>query len=98
MSALPGHAQARHSATVSEADLTWQRDARCAGADPQLFFNPTREGVRPQKVAAIKICLGCRVRLECLHYALTHPDGKHGIWGGATEAELKRLRQARGAA
>lgn len=81
-----------------QPDLAWQDGARCAGADPELFYNPPRDGVRPDKLDAIKICLSCPVRLECLHYALTHPAGKHGIWGGATESELNRLRKARGAA
>ena len=40
---------------------------------------------------------GCTVRSECLEYALAHQI-EHGVWGGASERERRRiLRRRRGA-
>lgn len=97
MSALAGKPQASHTGvTLSETDLTWQQRARCTGVDPELFF-PTkgrsgREAGR-SSIPATRICGRCDVQLQCLQYALSHPDGKHGIWGGATEDERDELRR-----
>lgn len=80
-----------------EHELSWRDRARCAGANPELFFpSKGRSGGKAghSGVAAERICRRCDVQLECLQYAITHPDGQYGTWGGATEAELKKLRKA----
>lgn len=76
-----------------EHELSWRDRARCAGANPELFF-PSRGRGPSSGVPAQRICQRCPVQLECLQYAITHPDGQYGTWGGATENELKRLRKA----
>lgn len=93
MSALRGRAQARHDAPIPDNHLTWRDRARCAGVDPELFF-PSRGRGPSSGVPAQRICRRCPVQLECLQYAITHPDGQYGTWGGATETELKKLRKA----
>jgi WhiB family redox-sensing transcriptional regulator len=96
VSALPGRAQARHAATFTRDQLDWQKRARCAGHDPELFF--PEKGTPSNSVAAVRICFRCDVQLDCLLYALEHQNGEHGvvgIWGGATEEERKELRRLR---
>jgi WhiB family redox-sensing transcriptional regulator len=69
---------------------TWQDEANCLGTDPDLFY-PER-GATPD--AAKAVCKGCVVRSECLYHALKVGE-HHGIWGGLTAAERRRLRQGR---
>ena len=40
------------------------------------------------------ICAECPVREPCLEYALTVRE-KHGVWGGRTERERRRLIRQR---
>lgn len=74
-------------------DLSWQADANCVGVDPDIFF--------PERGASTKeaksICTACKVRENCLEYALDNGE-KFGIWGGTSERERRRLRRARAAA
>jgi len=68
--------------------LSWADFGSCTNADPDLFF--------PQPGAdtsyARSICRGCSVRVQCLDYALQSGQ-KHGIWGGMTESQRRRLRR-----
>ena len=64
----------------------WQAHAACAGSNMDLFFPERGES----HAAAKAICDGCPVQHECLDYALTH-DEVHGIWGGTSERERKRI-------
>jgi WhiB family transcriptional regulator, redox-sensing transcriptional regulator len=41
---------------------------------------------------AKQVCRGCPVRTECLVYAMETPVD-HGVWGGLTERERRRLRR-----
>jgi WhiB family transcriptional regulator, redox-sensing transcriptional regulator len=71
-------------------DLAWRLAAACRDMDPGIFFPCSGE----DQEGAKSVCRGCRVRGECLDYALTtHQD--HGIWGGTGERERLRLRRAR---
>jgi WhiB family transcriptional regulator, redox-sensing transcriptional regulator len=59
-----------------------------------LFFPPSvaeRRDVREAREARAKmICAQCIVQQECLEFALRVHE-PHGIWGGLTEAERRRL-------
>lgn len=59
-------------------------------ARDKLFF-PRRGHVNG---AAKAICADCPVRIECLEYALV-TGANHGIWGGLSERERKRIRHQR---
>lgn len=94
------------------ADRRWQVHAACRGVDPELFFpeTPTEpsgdpssepgggpEGepvVAAQVVAAKAVCRRCPVRARCLAEALERLP--HGIAGGLTAGERRRVRAARG--
>ncbi len=71
----------------------WVDDAACSETDPEAFF-PTNGDTR-NEAAAKKVCNRCDVRLECLQYALG-VDEPHGIWGGLTALERKRLKKKKG--
>ncbi len=70
----------------------WFGDALCAEVDPALFF-PKKGGSTRD---AMGICGRCEVRETCLEYALDHGE-RHGIWGGKSERDrrkIERLREA----
>lgn len=73
---------------------TWRIDANCRGGDAERFFAPShveRKQERLQREAAARdLCRRCPVNVACLEYALTVQE-PHGIWGGHTENERRRL-------
>lgn len=73
----------------------WQRDALCREpAYATVTWYPERgQPTQPAK----DICARCTVRPECLEYALANSD-KHGVWGGTSERQRRRLRTQRSAA
>ncbi len=79
-------------ATRPDAPPPWRELAACDGADLDLFFPVGVAGpARWQISQATAICQGCPVREQCLEYALrTGQD--HGIWGGLTPEERRRVR------
>lgn len=89
---------ARHAPTRSDAHqallaelnkhAAWMADAACAGMDPDVFHPDRGEDARPAKA----ICAACPVRQRCLDYALD-ARLKHGIWGGTSERERRRIRR-----
>ncbi|MEO8322540.1 MAG: WhiB family transcriptional regulator [Actinomycetota bacterium] len=70
--------------------LDWQERARCHEVEPEIFF-PERGG---SSKAARSVCSQCKVREECLEYALNNKE-QFGIWGGTSERERRRLRRER---
>ena len=74
-------------ATTRIAHGEWRSAAACRSADPELFFPISASGpAREQAAEAKAICAICRVRRECLTFAL-RTGQLHGIWGGTTEDE-----------
>jgi WhiB family transcriptional regulator, redox-sensing transcriptional regulator len=71
--------------------VDWGRLAACRSADPDLFFPVTGEEWAGQVEKAKALCGSCRVRRECLQYAITG-DEAYGVWGGMTEDERSRAR------
>ena len=71
----------------------WWAAAACRSADPDLFFPISDSGPALMQAAQAKaICATCRVRRECLAFAL-RTGQIHGIWGGTTEDERAAARQ-----
>lgn len=68
----------------------WREAAACAGLDPDLFFVPRSAS----NEAARLICARCPVQPDCLDYALANNEN-HGIWGGKSELERRRIRRLR---
>lgn len=58
--------------------------AACADADPDLFFD--------SKAAARRICASCPILEACQKWSLAFPGRLHGVIGGLTEGERRRLR------
>jgi WhiB family redox-sensing transcriptional regulator len=61
--------------------------------DPALFFPERGDNVAGGNAtvwAAVAVCTACPVRLEC---AACGAHERHGIWGGTTERERRRLRR-----
>ena len=78
---------------------TWQIKAACRGPHASLFFPPAyferKDEKEVREANAKSICGQCRVRRNCLDYAIRIRE-PHGIWGGLTENERRMLlaRQA----
>jgi WhiB family transcriptional regulator, redox-sensing transcriptional regulator len=71
----------------------WRTAGACASADPDLFFPIlTMERAAAQIAQARRICTGCRVRRQCLEFALETGE-KEGVWGGTTPEERARIRR-----
>lgn len=69
---------------------SWMDHGKCVGRSPDIFFPSSGMGVD----RARKICRECDVQEACLEYALCNRI-KHGVWGGRSERERRRLlRQA----
>lgn len=75
---------------LGELDRSFARRGNCRGVDPDLFFPERGASTREAK----EVCRGCVVRQACLDYALEAGE-KHGIWGGMSERERRRLRRQR---
>jgi WhiB family redox-sensing transcriptional regulator len=73
---------------------TWHLKASCRGPESALFFPPPAAERREEREAreekAKSICAHCSVQSECLEFALRVHE-PHGIWGGLTEAERRRI-------
>jgi WhiB family redox-sensing transcriptional regulator len=94
--AVSGESRNEAAATNDMFDLDetweppeWHARANCLGVDPALFFPERGE----QTAEAKEVCTGCVVKAECLEQGLTE---KHGIWGGKSERERRKLRRETG--
>jgi len=81
-------------------ETTWRMFAECRGDSAVHFFAPPHFERKPEKdareSAARALCGVCRVREQCLDYALTIGE-PHGIWGGLNELERSRMQRKRAA-
>jgi WhiB family redox-sensing transcriptional regulator len=69
---------------------SWRDDALCAQVDTgDIFYPPKGASSRDAK----RLCGLCEVRQQCLDFALTTEE-RYGIWGGLSERERRRIRQA----
>ncbi len=63
---------------------------RCHQIPPSTFFPSDGVGVE----IARKICADCQVKEPCLEYALENRID-HGVWGGCSERERRRILRRR---
>jgi WhiB family redox-sensing transcriptional regulator len=68
----------------------WMALGRCRDVAPATFFPTSARGV----AQARHVCEACSVAQECLEYALVNAID-HGMWGGKSERERRRLRRLR---
>lgn len=66
---------------------SWMELAECRGMDPEMFFPGRGQDTSYAKA----ICRRCEVQAECLAYSMNSGE-HHGIWGGFSERERRRLR------
>ncbi len=71
-------------------DTNWMADGNCRDESPSLFFPSDGVGVE----VARRICATCPVKSPCLEYALRNRID-HGVWGGASERERRRIARRR---
>ncbi|HPB45000.1 MAG: WhiB family transcriptional regulator [Microthrixaceae bacterium] len=72
------------------SDTSWMSQGNCSHRDPAMFFPSDGVGVE----IARKACQGCPVIAECLEYAISERID-HGVWGGCSERERRRIIRAR---
>lgn len=73
-----------------KGDISWQAGAPCEGMPGDIFFPEKGGSTRDAK----SVCKTCKVRRECLEYALAY-DERFGIWGGLSERERRDIKQNR---
>lgn len=72
---------------------TWVDRGACKGKDTSLWFSEERGDI----AAAVVICRSCPVRAICAEYAVLNGE-EYGVWGGLTDAQIRRIRFDRGLA
>ena len=73
-----------------ESVTAWMAEGNCRLHPPEVFFPSDGAGVD----RAQAICGRCPVANTCLEYALEHRI-EHGVWGGASERERRRILKRR---
>jgi WhiB family redox-sensing transcriptional regulator len=73
-----------------DSDNDWMARGKCREMPPAMFFPSDGVGVD----VARRICVDCEVRSPCLEYALANRID-HGVWGGASERERRRIARRR---
>lgn len=71
-------------------DNDWMARGACTNVPPSTFFPSDGVGVE----VARRICADCPVREPCLEHALRHHID-HGVWGGCSERERRRILKRR---
>lgn len=72
----------------------WREHARCRGEDPAIFHPENEEEDERASDAAREVCFRCPVREICLEHAISVRE-KHGVWGGLSSRERRRLIRRR---
>jgi len=71
-------------------DNGWMNSGSCRLVPPSTFFPSDGTGV----IVAQRICEDCPVKVQCLEHALVNRID-HGVWGGASERQRRRLLKSR---
>lgn len=70
--------------------MSWRQQAACRGLDPELFHPRRGESTAMARAT----CAACPVRTVCAEHAVSFGE-RHGIWGGTSERQRRRLRAER---
>lgn len=70
--------------------IDWMGQGNCRDHPPSTFFPSDGVGVD----VARRICATCPVQAPCLEYALRN-GVDHGVWGGTSERERRRIARSR---
>lgn len=65
---------------------SWVKDALCPQIDLDVFFPENGESTKDAK----RICAACGVKEECLQAAIDMEE-LHGVWGGKSAWERKKM-------
>lgn len=71
-------------------ETSWMATGNCRYEPPGTFFPSDGVGVEIAK----QICATCPVKEACLDYALENRID-HGVWGGTSERQRRRLLKGR---
>jgi WhiB family redox-sensing transcriptional regulator len=74
-------------ATMPLGSNRWMTEGACVDNERIEWF-PADELLALEAKA---VCRTCRVKAQCLSYALAHHE--YGVWGGTTEQERRALRK-----
>lgn len=86
---MPGTGGRHYGQRPTMEDLSWQDRAECRQHDPETWFPVADVGA--EYARAKKICKSeCKVRLECLAYAV-RTQQRYGVWGGTSAEERHQL-------
>jgi len=80
--------------TTMLTGTNWRDHAECRGVDPGIFHPVDEEENEFAAEEAKQICFACPVREACLEHAISVRE-KHGVWGGLTARERRRLIRRR---
>lgn len=76
-------------ALVARARPPWWGRAACRTATGVNFFPVGGQSAKPAKA----VCADCPACIDCLDAAMREP-WLHGVWGGTTRAERRKMREA----
>ena len=71
-------------------ESNWMAIGNCNNKPAELFFPSDGVGVEVAK----KVCADCPSQDPCLEYALANRID-HGVWGGTSERQRRRILKAR---
>jgi WhiB family redox-sensing transcriptional regulator len=86
----PDQGIGRRRAADPDSVTGWMSEGTCRLHPPAVFFPSDGAGVDRARA----ICGRCPVAERCLEYALDNRI-EHGVWGGASERERRRILRRR---
>ena len=80
---------------MKDKDRSWiGADCGCNGLHPKYWHPESSEDSVGAYEIARPICATCPLQVRCLEYALAN-NIDHGMWGGTTPRERRRIRRNR---
>lgn len=76
-------------------DMNWRDDAACIGQSLELFFDDNPKTMRRTSLEAKQFCDSCRVRNDCLNYAIDN-NIFVGIYGGLSNKQRRSIKRISG--